>query len=69
MLLPAVLGASWLVAERAKSRVRRLDYVPLNAGAGCTPLPPPQSPNCLSPIDAPNSDMRQELVIPAVMQE
>ena len=47
MLLPAILGALWLIVERAKSRLRRSDRVTANAGLATVPVspfPPPTTP-------------------------
>jgi uncharacterized membrane protein YbhN (UPF0104 family) len=48
ILLPAVLGAVWLVAERVRARMRKLDGVAAQGNSNLTPVDssqPPTSPN------------------------
>jgi uncharacterized membrane protein YbhN (UPF0104 family) len=49
MLLPAALGAFWLVVERAKSRVRKSDESMREANRALTRVPPPPAPSSLGP--------------------
>jgi len=49
MLVPAVLGASWLVVERARSRMRRSDAPAPKVEPAWIPTPVPESANPLSP--------------------
>jgi len=49
MLLPAALGALWIVAERTKSRARSSDSVAPSAHPTMVPAAVPQSPSPLSP--------------------
>jgi len=58
MLLPAAIGAFWLVAERAKSRVRKGDESTREVDPALTRLPPPQSRTLLGPENvAPRCDV------------
>jgi uncharacterized membrane protein YbhN (UPF0104 family) len=52
MLLPALLGAFWLIAERVRSRVRGLDKVVLKADPTWRPVAAPSSPIPLRPESA-----------------
>jgi len=49
MLVPAALGAVWLVAERARSQVRRLDTMTPKAAPTWMPAAPPPCANSLGP--------------------
>jgi hypothetical protein len=58
MLLPAALGAFWLVAERAKSRARKSDESTREVDPALTCVPLPQSPPLLGPESvAPHCDV------------
>jgi len=49
ILLPAALGAVWLVAERARSRMRKSDGLTTRANPTWTPVASPQPPPPLRP--------------------
>jgi len=48
VLLPAALGAIWLVAERARSRMRRSDRFRAKADPAWKPISTPLPPNPLT---------------------